>query len=67
MDALRRAVQLSSVLILFARLVFTLLDVCRYKYCQRQVGSTDWFAVVFAAVLAEDAVPTLVAISSIGS
>ena len=42
MDALQRAVQLSSVLVLFAMLVFTLLDLCRYKYCQRQIGSTDW-------------------------
>ena len=58
MDALRRAVQLSSVLILLARLVFTLLDYADTSSVKDRLDQqTGLFAVVFAAVLAEDACP----------
>ena len=47
--------ELFNFLALFARLVFTLLDLCRYKYWLDQ--QTGLFAFVFASVLAEDAWP----------
>ena len=59
--ALWQVVQLSSVLILFARLVFTLLD-----YADKvRNGSTDWPWSVFCCVCSCRCMPTLVAISSI--